>query len=47
LALFIAAVLGQSFDFPKDLYWGEVTSETVSDNNEILLNICDFLVKND
>jgi len=44
LILYIAALLEQSFFFPKELLWGQVSKETINKNKEILNDICDRLI---
>ncbi len=43
LVLYVASLMSQSFEFPKQLLWGEVTKETVSQNSNVLINICNRL----
>ncbi|MEA1867000.1 MAG: hypothetical protein U9N19_02705 [Thermodesulfobacteriota bacterium] len=44
LTLYLAALFDQSFDFPRESFWGDVTEDTVSENPEILDNICKRLM---
>ena len=44
LALYIAALLDQSFDFPTETFWGNVTKDIVQQNQKILNNICDRIL---
>jgi len=44
LALYIAAILEQSFDFPTEAFWGNVTKDVVQQNQKILNNICDRIL---
>jgi len=44
LALYIAALLDQSFDFPTETFWGNVTKDVVQQNQKILNNICDRIL---
>ncbi len=45
LALYLAAVMDQSFDFPNELNWGKVTEEDVGRNPIILNSICDRILR--
>ena len=44
LALYIAALLDQSFDFPTETFWGNVNKDVVQQNQKILNNICDRIL---
>ena len=44
LALFIAALLKVSFEFPTELLWGKVTADTVRQHPQILKEMCDRIL---
>ena len=45
LALFIAALLKVSFEFPTELLWGKVTADTVRQHPQILKEMCDRILQ--